>query len=55
LILQLSGDKDPILRRAAMFTIGVAYAGTGSNQAVKKLLHFAVSLLPKSLFFHLIM
>ncbi|KAK2719314.1 26S proteasome non-ATPase regulatory subunit 1-like isoform X2 [Artemia franciscana] len=43
LILQLSGDKDPILRRAAMFTIGVAYAGTGSNQAVKKLLHFAVS------------
>jgi 26S proteasome regulatory subunit N2 len=26
-----------------MFTIALAYAGTGSNKMVKKLLHFAVS------------
>ena len=39
----LSKDKDPILRRAAMHTLALAYCGTGNNQAVRKLLHVAVS------------
>lgn len=43
LIDQLSSSKDSILRYGAMFTIGLAYAGTGNNSAIKKLLHFAVS------------
>lgn len=43
LIEQLSSSKDAILRYGAMFTIGLAYAGTGNNSAIRKLLHFAVS------------
>ena len=43
LIDVLSKDKDPILRRAAMHTLALAYCGTGNNQAVRKLLHVAVS------------
>ena len=43
LIDTLSKDKDPILRRAAMHTLALAYCGTGNNQAVRKLLHVAVS------------
>ncbi|BES91657.1 unnamed protein product [Nesidiocoris tenuis] len=43
LIAQLMTDKDPILRRSAMYTIAMAYCGTGSNVAIKKLLHVAVS------------
>ena len=43
LIDQLSSSKDSILRYGAMFTIGLAYAGSGNNSAIKKLLHFAVS------------
>lgn len=43
LIAQLMIDKDPILRRSAMYTIAMAYCGTGSNAAIKKLLHVAVS------------
>jgi len=43
LIDQLGTSKDSILRYGAMFTIGLAYAGTGNNSAIKKLLHFAVS------------
>lgn len=43
LIEQLSLSKDAILRYGGMFTIGLAYAGTGNNNAIKKLLHFAVS------------
>jgi 26S proteasome regulatory subunit N2 len=43
LIEQLSQSKDAILRYGGMFTIGLAYAGTGNNSAIKKLLHFAVS------------
>uniref|UniRef100_H2Y5H3 26S proteasome non-ATPase regulatory subunit 1 n=1 Tax=Ciona savignyi TaxID=51511 RepID=H2Y5H3_CIOSA len=43
LIEDLSGDKDPILRRCAMYTIAMAYVGSGSNKANRKLLHFAVS------------
>ncbi|CAG0904194.1 unnamed protein product [Cyprideis torosa] len=43
LIEQLLSDKDPILRRSAMYTVAVAYAGTGSNMAIRRLLHVAVS------------
>mgnify|MGYP001800753483 CR=1 FL=1 len=43
LIESLQRDKDPILRWSAMYTIAMAYAGTGSNQAIRKLLHVAVS------------
>jgi len=43
LILQLISSKDAILRYGAMFTIGMAYAGTGNHDAIWKLLHYAVS------------
>ncbi|XP_067949261.1 26S proteasome non-ATPase regulatory subunit 1-like [Watersipora subatra] len=43
LIDSLQKDKDPILRWSAMYTIAMAYAGTGNNQAIRKLLHIAVS------------
>jgi 26S proteasome regulatory subunit N2 len=43
LIEQLSRDRDPILRYGAMFTIGLAYAGTSNNSAIRRLLHVAVS------------
>jgi 26S proteasome regulatory subunit N2 len=43
LIEQLSREKDPILRYGAMFTIGLAYAGTGNTTALKKLIKFSVS------------
>lgn len=36
-------SKDSIMRYGAMFAIGCAYAGTTNNNAVKKLLHYAVS------------
>jgi len=43
LIDQLCEEKDPILRYGAMFTIGLAYCGTGENKATRRLLHVAVS------------
>uniref|UniRef100_T1HX44 26S proteasome non-ATPase regulatory subunit 1/RPN2 N-terminal domain-containing protein n=1 Tax=Rhodnius prolixus TaxID=13249 RepID=T1HX44_RHOPR len=43
LINQLMTDKDPILRRSAMYTLAMAYCGTGANLAIRKLLHVAVS------------
>ncbi|XP_046668450.1 26S proteasome non-ATPase regulatory subunit 1 [Homalodisca vitripennis] len=43
LITSLMQDKDPILRRSGMYTLAMAYCGTGSNQAIRKLLHVAVS------------
>lgn len=43
LIEQLTTDKDPILRRSGMYTLAMAYCGTGHNQAIRKLLHVAVS------------
>jgi 26S proteasome regulatory subunit N2 len=43
LIEQLSREKDPILRYGAMYTIGMAYAGSGNNEAFKKLIKFSVS------------
>lgn len=44
LIAQLTSDKDPILRRSGMYTLAMAYCGTGHNQAIRKLLHVAVSI-----------
>lgn len=43
LINTLCKDKDPILRRSGMYTLAMAYCGTGNNQAIRKLLHVAVS------------
>lgn len=43
LVTSLSSDKDPVLRRSGMYTIAMAYCGTGNNQAIRKLLHVAVS------------
>ena len=43
LTTQLMHDKDPILRYSAMYTIAFAYACSGSNTALRKLLHVAVS------------
>lgn len=40
---QLMENKDPILRRCAMYTIAMAYVGSGSNKANRRLLHVAVS------------
>lgn len=45
LVTSLCADKDPILRRSGMYTLAMAYCGTGNNQAIRKLLHVAVSLL----------
>ena len=39
----LLDDPDPILRYGGIQTIMLAYCGTGSNKAVRKLLHVAVS------------
>ncbi|KAI7871307.1 armadillo-type protein [Spinellus fusiger] len=43
LIQQLLDDKDPILRYGGIYTIAMAYSGTGNNKAIRKLLHVAVS------------
>ena len=43
LIETLCTDKDPLLRRSGIYTIAMAYAGTGNNKAIRKLLHVAVS------------
>lgn len=39
----LLGDPDPTLRYGGILTVALAYCGTGSNKAVRKLLHIAVS------------
>jgi 26S proteasome regulatory subunit N2 len=43
MIESMTRDQDPIIRYGGMFTIGLAYRGTGNNGAIQKLLHFAVS------------
>ncbi|KAF8632597.1 hypothetical protein AX15_001802 [Amanita polypyramis BW_CC] len=40
---QLLAEKDPILRYGGVYTLALAYAGTSNNNAVRKLLHIAVS------------
>ena len=39
----LLDDPDPTLRYGGIMTLAMAYCGTGSNKAVRKLLHVAVS------------
>ena len=43
LIESLASDKDPILRWSGMYTVAMAYCGTGNNKAIRRLLHVAVS------------
>jgi len=43
LIDNLTRDKDAAVRRCAMYCIAMAYAGSGKNSAIRKLLHIAVS------------
>ena len=43
LIQGLLNDTDPSMRYGGILTIAMAYVGTGSNKAVRKLLHVAVS------------
>lgn len=43
LINTLLEHQNPILRFGGAYTIALAYAGTGNNKAIKKLLHVAVS------------
>ncbi|UZJ51462.1 hypothetical protein CBS101457_000782 [Exobasidium rhododendri] len=39
----LMAEKDAILRYGGIHTIALAYAGTGNNKAIRRLLHVAVS------------
>lgn len=39
----LLNDPDPTLRYGGIMTVAMAYCGTGSNKAIRKLLHTAVS------------
>lgn len=43
MVKQLLAEKDPILRYGGVYTLALAYAGTANNDAVRKLLHIAVS------------
>lgn len=43
LVRHLLEDADPLLRYGGVFTIALAYCGTASNDAVRQLLHVAVS------------
>jgi len=43
LIERLVKEKNPILRYGAMYCIGLAYAGTGNNDAFRKLIKFSVT------------
>ncbi|OAA54957.1 26S proteasome regulatory subunit rpn2 [Niveomyces insectorum RCEF 264] len=43
MIEALLNDPDPTLRYGGILTVAMAYCGTGSNKAIRKLLHIAVS------------
>ena len=43
LVNGLLQDPDPLLRYGGIQTLALAYCGTGSNKAIRKLLHVAVS------------
>ena len=43
LIDEMRGDRDPLLRYGAQYALALAYCGTGSNKAIRLLLHTAVS------------
>jgi 26S proteasome regulatory subunit N2 len=36
-------SQDPILRYGGIYTVALAYCGTGNNKAIRRLLHVAVS------------
>jgi 26S proteasome regulatory subunit N2 len=40
---EMRGDRDPLMRYGAQYALALAYCGTGSNKAVRLLLHTAVS------------
>jgi 26S proteasome regulatory subunit N2 len=42
-IEDMRSDRDPVLRYGAQYALALAYCGTGSNKAVRILLHTAVS------------
>mmetsp|Transcript_3026 Transcript_3026/g.4079 ORF Transcript_3026/g.4079 Transcript_3026/m.4079 type:complete len:1004 (+) Transcript_3026:210-3221(+) len=42
-INSLCAEKDSLLRYGGMYTIGLAYAGTANNEAIRRLLRVAVS------------
>ena len=43
IVEQMTLDQDPIVRYGGMQAIAMAYHGTGSEKAIRKLLHFAVT------------
>lgn len=43
IIDEMREDRDPILRYGAQYMLALAYCGTGSNKAIRLLLHTAVS------------
>jgi 26S proteasome regulatory subunit N2 len=42
-IEEMRSDRDPIMRYGAQYALSLAYCGTGSNKAIRILLHTAVS------------
>lgn len=42
-IEEMRSDRDPVLRYGAQYALSLAYCGTGSNKAIRILLHTAVS------------
>jgi 26S proteasome regulatory subunit N2 len=42
-IEEMRSDRDPVLRYGAQYALALAYCGTGSNKAIRILLHTAVS------------
>ncbi|KAJ3763062.1 D-isomer specific 2-hydroxyacid dehydrogenase [Lentinula raphanica] len=42
-VKELLAETDPILRYGGVYTLALAYAGTSNNDAVRQLLHIAVS------------
>ncbi|PCH33862.1 26S proteasome regulatory complex non-ATPase subcomplex Rpn2/Psmd1 subunit [Wolfiporia cocos MD-104 SS10] len=43
MIKTLMAEKDPLLRYGGVYTLALAYAGTSNNDAIRQLLHIAVS------------
>jgi 26S proteasome regulatory subunit N2 len=43
MIEDMRHDRDPVMRYGAMYALALAYCGTGSNKAIRILLHTAVS------------
>jgi 26S proteasome regulatory subunit N2 len=43
IIDEMRSDRDPLMRYGAQYALALAYCGTGSNKAIRLLLHTAVS------------